>query len=79
MATIIEHRETGKQYVLLGTGFGLYESKKPHWLLGDVGSEINNGRVEAVFCCDGNGKVEWFPAKQIRVVSVDGQAPDSLL
>lgn len=28
MATIVQHKESGKKYVLLGSGFGAFQSKK---------------------------------------------------
>lgn len=73
MATIIRHNTTGKNYCLLGTGFGVFQSSKPHFLLGDLFADVKEGEYALVCACDSAGKVFWIDAQDITVVSVDGQ------
>ena len=41
MATIVRHNATGKNYCLLGTGFGAYQSKKPNMFLGNWMADVD--------------------------------------
>ncbi|MGF1464569.1 MAG: hypothetical protein ACFCGT_00415 [Sandaracinaceae bacterium] len=68
MAVIAVHRETGKRYVLLGAGFGRVR--------GDHGLDQTS---QLLALCDGEGRVHWIPARDIAIVSVDGEPPASLL
>ena len=36
MATIMEHRESGNRYILLGTGYGAYKSSRPSRVFGNL-------------------------------------------
>ncbi len=74
MATIIKHNTTRKNYCLLGTGFGVFQSSKPHFLLGgDWLADVKEGEYALVCVCDSAGKVFWIDAQDVTVVSVDGQ------
>ena len=48
MATIIQHTETGEQYVLLGCGFEMFSSKKPNWLLGNLAADVDGAESALV-------------------------------
>lgn len=73
MATIIKHNTTGKNYYLLGTGFGVFQSSKPHVLLGNLIADVQEGEYAMVCACDGAGKIFWIDAQDVTIVSVDGQ------
>jgi len=73
MATIVRHDTTSKTYCLLGTGFGAFQSKKPHFFLGNLMAEVDEGQYAMVCVCDSAGKVYWIDAEDVTVVSVDGQ------
>lgn len=77
MATIIKHDLTGKNYCLLGTGFGVFKSAKPNplfrSLLADVDEGEYAGKLAMVCVCDSAGKIYWIDAGDVTVVSVDGQ------
>ena len=40
MAVIVEHRETGDRFVLVGTGFGAYKATKPNWFFGNLLADV---------------------------------------
>ena len=78
MATIVRHNATGKNYCLLGTGFGAYQSKKPNMFLGNLKADVDEGQFAMACVCDNTGRVSWVQAEDITVVSVDGQEISSL-
>jgi hypothetical protein len=79
MTTIIRHDESGVEYVLVGTGLGMFQATKPHWFLGDWGSETKSGVSSCVCAADGDGTLRWMPSKHVTVVSVDGVKPTDIL
>ena len=78
MATIVRHNATGKNYCLLGTGFGAYQSKKPNMFLGNWMADIDEGQFAMACVCDSKGRVSWVQAEDITVVSIDGEDISSL-
>ena len=79
MATVVVHSGTGKKYVLVGAGFGAFQSKKPNWLLGDLVADTTEGQHTMACVCDRNGDVRWVDSAFLTVVSVDGESPASIL
>ncbi len=73
MATIVTHVRTGAKYILLGAGFGAFQSKKPNWLLGDLMADTTEGQYAMVCVCDSDRKIGWLESSEIVVDSVDGQ------
>ena len=79
MATVLTHMPTGNRYVLLGTGFGVFQSERPDWLLGSWSSHTSAGQHTLVCVCDAEGAVGWLPSSDILVESVDGVSPGEAL
>lgn len=73
MATIVRHDTTGKNYCLLGTGFGVFQSSKPHFFLGNLMADVDEGNYAMVCVCNSAGKVFWIDAEDVTVISVNGQ------
>ena len=72
MATIVEHIDTKKKYVLLGTGLGVYQSA-PHLGMKETG-------VEKHICVSNpNGGIQWLQSKEVIILSVDGKSPEEIL
>ena len=78
MATIVKHKATGRNYCLLGTGFGVYQSSKPNMFLGNWMADVDEGQFAMVCVCDNSGRISWVQAEDIAVVSIDGQDINSL-
>ena len=78
MATIVKHTETGDKYVLLGSGFGAYQSKKPNWLFGDLMADTAEGQYAMICVCNPEGRIGWLESSKVIVDTVDGQAVKSL-
>lgn len=79
MATIVEDIESGKNYVLLGSGFGAFQSKKPNWFMGDLMADMEEGQYAMVCISDSEGNIGWIESSQVRVKSVDGQPIQSCI
>ncbi|MDE0314986.1 MAG: hypothetical protein OXM61_08790 [Candidatus Poribacteria bacterium] len=45
MATIVKHNTTGKNYCLLGTGFGVFQSSKPNMFFGNLMADVDEGNT----------------------------------
>ena len=79
MATIVNHIRSGKRYVLLGAGFGAFQSKKPNWLLGDLMADTSEGQYAMACVCDTDGRMYWIESNELTVESVDGEDPRRVL
>ncbi len=78
MATIVEHKETGKRYIVMGTGFGIYKSARNNaFFQWAVVEEEDNYHLVAV--CDRKGNIKWFYSEDLVVVEVDGGKPSDLV
>lgn len=75
MAIIVENKKTSEKYILLGSGYGLYQSKKPNWFLGDLLADTEQGSTQALCVCDKNGQVFWLSSENAHIISVDGKSP----
>ncbi|EDM25273.1 hypothetical protein LNTAR_24878 [Lentisphaera araneosa HTCC2155] len=73
MATIVRSKQTDKTYILLGTGFGSYQSAKPHWFFGNSIPETDEGQNTMICVCDNDGNIGWLDSAEAIVISVDGQ------
>lgn len=74
MATIVSHTRSGASYILLGTGFGAFQSKKPNWFFGDLMADTTDGQYAMVCVSDKDGQIGWLHSSEVVVVSVDGVA-----
>ena len=74
MATMVIHQHTGERYILLGTGFGAYQSKKPSWFFGNLMADTEEGQYAMVCVCNKDGKIGWLDSSEVVVESVDGQS-----
>lgn len=72
MASIVSSERSGERYVLLGTGFGAYQSKKPNWFFGDLVADTDEGQHALVCVCDETGRIGWLESSDVTVESVDG-------
>ena len=66
MATIVKHIQSGHRYILLGTGYGAFQSDHYRFF-----SE-REGQIEAAAVCDNQGTIEWFNTYDLQVLEIDG-------
>lgn len=79
MATIVQHKESGERFVLLGTGLGMTATARPSLLFGVLSPAEEESVTTAVAVCDGTGAIRWVRSSSLTVVSVDGKAPAEIL
>lgn len=79
MATVVKHIPTNVKYILLGTGFGAFQSKKPNWIMGNLMSDTSEGQFAMACVCDSHGEMHWVDSTHLVVESVDGQTVGDLL
>lgn len=72
MATIVLHKPSGIHYVLLGTGYGAYQSHRPSVLGGDLFPHEHSGEIPAAAVCDEHGEIHWFLTEELQVAQIDG-------
>lgn len=68
MSTLVTHTSTGKEYLLIGCGYGAFQ---PIGII-SVLAESNGGRYPMICVCDREGNVQWFPSEEVNVRSVNG-------
>ncbi len=78
MATIVHHNPTGVQYILLGTGYGAYESVHPKFF-GDLFPKTDLGTFSLVAVSDREGRIFWLHSAELTVVTIDGKRPSDYL
>ncbi len=79
MATIVRYKPNGKNYILLGTGFGAYQSSRPGIFFGHLLPNEEEGQVSMVAVCSQDGSIQWTHSNELTVVEVDGDSPSALL
>jgi hypothetical protein len=72
MATIVLDKQTKQRYVLLGAGFGLYESSTEKYYEDLIS-------LPMLACADPNGEIVWLSSEDVIVLEVDGKPPAVLL
>lgn len=72
MATIILHKPSGVHYVLLGTGYGAYQSHRPSVFGGDLFPHEHSGKIPVAAVCDEHGEIHWFLTEELQVAQIDG-------
>ena len=79
MAIIVRHKETRKDYVLLGGGFGVYKAKSPSPLFGNLVPLQEEGESPMVCVCNPKGHIGWFYSDELLVISVDGHPVSDII
>ncbi len=71
MATIVTHTESGRNYVLVGAGYGLWGVGRDAFF----GKQVQQGEHALLFVADDAGQVKAIRPEDALVVSVDGHSP----
>lgn len=75
MATIVKHKSTGHKYILIGTGYGMYQSDGASSLFF---SSLQQGTFPMAAVTDGRGDILWIQTDELRVLEVDGMKVSEL-
>ena len=76
MATIMTNTKDGKNYILLGGGYGKTEATKDTFLFGP---QRNMAHSSLVLGANAKGRIGWMEIDDVRLVSVDGRTPAQIL
>jgi hypothetical protein len=79
MAIIAKLKASGARVIVIGTGYGAFESARASRIFGDLLPSYQSGRLGMVAVATKNGEVSWCPSHEIEIVEIDGIAVDSLL
>ena len=79
MATIVKNLKSDKEYILLGTGFGLSQAQANDHSMIDSLTSFEYKQQLVISVCDSAGAISYMDYKDVVVVSVDGQLPQSTL
>ena len=79
MATIVVHKTNGARYVVVGSGYGAWESKSPSFWWGNLAPTISSGGIALVAVCDERGEIGWLPSHELLAVEIDGKSPQAWL
>lgn len=77
MSIIVEHSKTGRKFIVVAAGLGRQADRvqpRGHRFAAD-----SNQDSQLVVVSDHDGNICWIRANELRVVSIDGHAPNSLL
>ena len=72
MAAIVRHEPTGRNFVLLGTGYGAYRSTMPGLLGGALFPDVQEGEIPLAAVCDARGAIHWLLTEELTVLEIDG-------
>jgi hypothetical protein len=79
MAIIVRNSWSNEEDLLIGAGYGAFQSSQPSssLLLGTTATQA--GHVDMVAVCDRAGAIQWFRSHDVTVISVDGRPPSEWL
>lgn len=75
MAVIVQHKDSEKLFIFLGSGYGAYVSENTRRLA----SREKAGEFTMISICDEEGKIWWADSSEFTVISVDGEYPADIL
>ena len=79
MASIVKHKKSEKHFLLIGTGYGAFQSARPGMFFGDLLPTQSEGVTTMVALGFPNGKILWCDSREVELVSVDGKSPSEIL
>lgn len=78
MAIIVKNTSTNQEYILLGTGFGVYKSSTSGLIGGSLFPEEDKGTLQKLAVADFEGKIHFVDGEEFIVTHVDGKTLEQL-
>ncbi len=72
MSTIVAHKETGRHYLLIGTGYSFFKDSRPSFFGGVLFPHEDEGEAMCAAICDEKGAIIWVQTSEIEVIEVNG-------
>ncbi|NBG89482.1 hypothetical protein [Isachenkonia alkalipeptolytica] len=79
MATIVLHKETGKFYALVGTGYSFFKDSRPSFFGGAIAPHKEEGETKCAAISDEEGTISWVQTSEIKVVEIDEMKIEDIL
>jgi hypothetical protein len=79
MAVIVADKGSAERFVLLGTGYGAFESSRPDLFFGNLMPNEKSGSISVVAVCNADGEIGWVPPESVEVIEVDGKPLSEIL
>jgi hypothetical protein len=70
---IVRNLHNDRRYLVIGTGFGEWQSARPSRLFGDVAPVSDHGDSRMICVCDRSGTIGWLKSDDVVVETVDGK------
>lgn len=75
MATVVEHKPTGRRFLLIGAGYGMFASSRPSFIGGALFPTTSEETMPLIAVTDATGQIGWLASSDLRVVRIDGVKP----
>ena len=75
MATIVKLKDTDLHGILVGVGYGMFESAKPNMIFGDWIADKAAGKSQMAAVSTDKGEILWCETEKLTIVSIDGKKP----
>ena len=75
MRIIVAHRETGARGLLIGTGFGAYQSERGSAFLAELNPVTKTGQYKTICITNPGGDFVWVNSADYRIVEINGESP----
>jgi hypothetical protein len=72
MATIVIHKDSGKYYVLIGTGYSFYKDSLSSFFGGVLLPTEEKGESMSAAISDEHGVISWVQTSELEVVEING-------
>jgi len=72
VAVIVLHEESGKYYVLVGTGYSFFKDSRPSFLGGSLFPHEEEGELKYAAISDEDGTISWVQTDEIKVIEING-------
>ena len=79
MTTIVKHRKTGNEYILLGVNKAGGKINLPSRFLNDLFTQEESENSTSVTVCDARGNIFLAYIEDLIVIEIDGKKPSEIL
>ena len=78
-ATVVQDRQTGSLYVVLGAGFAASAAAKPSFFFGNLVPDKSSQTMSLFALSDADGNIGWLSSGRLAVVLIGGTSPADAL
>lgn len=80
MSTIVFHKPSKKEFILVGTGYEIPKcSTYLEPLYGSLHIKKSNNAIEMAAVCDSEGHISFISADELIVLKIDGVSPSQII